>query len=610
MRRSRGAVLAAVCAIAGTAWADTPYPLAADVARANRARVEAKAEGAAWKGCPFAAAVDPLSYIRRTPDLFPEDGDFAGPMKIAAAKGEYENGSFVLFGFEDLAGVTATAGALRNAKGDVIPASEIDLTVVKVWYQQGTAWWGYQGDDTRRVETPELMLHDENLVEVNWQEQENYVSCDFPEGKGLFWVSCRPQDCGWSRVTDIKYEWIHDAKTLQPFALQRDAFKQIMVTLHVPETARPGLYRGAVTVTAGTHRADVPMLVRVWPFKLPRAGLFRDAGRPFRLTFSTRFTDACAPFGGATNEVLRSLVAHNVDLEDTGPWVPAEKLRAAADAYGHPADALVGCLPHCGILLSWPPQESDRDYALFLDSYITLTNRLDELHRAFGPETSFYANGRDEAGPKTVRAERAAMMTWHDAGAKVCLTSRYHPYLLFNADMLHLPSQPRPSCYGPRAEQIHAANEDTQLCWYADPHTGPENPHYMRRVHGLQTWRANYDEAHNYIFFRNNWNDFWIPDEAELRGLMLVYPAHNAILGTLAYEGVREGMDDVRYGTLLKRLVAEARPSKNIDAVYAARAASTWLAQTDMERGDLDYLRRETVRRILDLMKKLGKEEL
>ena len=89
---------------------------------------------------------------------------------------------------------------------------------------------------------------------------------------------------------------------------------------------------------------------------------------------------------------------------------------------------------------------------------------------------------------------------------------------------------------------------------------------------------------------------------------MLVYPQDNDILDTIEWEGLREGMDDVRYGTLLKQVAEKARLSGNVDTAYAGRAALTWLAQVDCEHSALDYLRLEMASRIVDLQNRLAKE--
>ena len=80
MRRvSVGALAIGLAAVAG---ADTRYPMTETQARENRRKVETFAEKAYWKGAPLAAcAVEAMSGIRRTPDLFPVDGDFTGPVK-------------------------------------------------------------------------------------------------------------------------------------------------------------------------------------------------------------------------------------------------------------------------------------------------------------------------------------------------------------------------------------------------------------------------------------------------------------------------------------------------------------------------------------------------
>jgi hypothetical protein len=89
---------------------------------------------------------------------------------------------------------------------------------------------------------------------------------------------------------------------------------------------------------------------------------------------------------------------------------------------------------------------------------------------------------------------------------------------------------------------------------------------------------------------------------------MMAYPQDDGLIDTLAWEGIREAVDDIRYGTLLKQLAERARQSSGIDTVYAGRAAATWIAQVDHERSALDFLRLETINRILDLQSRLAQE--
>jgi hypothetical protein len=87
-------IVSALAALA--AAADTDYPITAEVAAANRAKVTAT--GA--KGPLAVATVEAMSPIKRTPDLYPEDADFAGALRFIAAQGEYEPGSLSLYAFD------------------------------------------------------------------------------------------------------------------------------------------------------------------------------------------------------------------------------------------------------------------------------------------------------------------------------------------------------------------------------------------------------------------------------------------------------------------------------------------------------------------------------
>ena len=118
-------IVSALAALA--AAADTDYPITAEVAAANRAKVTA----AGAKGSLAVATVEAMSPIKRTPDLYPEDADFTGALRFIAAQGEYEPGSLSLYAFEDVERCSA------DVEG--IPADWLDMKVVKVWYQMGTA---------------------------------------------------------------------------------------------------------------------------------------------------------------------------------------------------------------------------------------------------------------------------------------------------------------------------------------------------------------------------------------------------------------------------------------------------------------------------------------
>ena len=146
------------------------------------------------------------------------------------------------------------------------------------------------------------------------------------------------------------------------------------------------------------------------------------------------------------------------------------------------------------------------------------------------------------------------------------------------------------------------ANPDALTGWYANPHSGPENPDYFRRLHGMMACKADYDVSANYCWWRNNWNDMAVPYEPNLRALVMVYGARDGVLDTLAWEGVREGLDDVRYTTLLRqRATALLDNSRGAAAASKARRALSFLAYWDERRDDIAAYRAECIRLILDL---------
>ena len=155
------------------------------------ARVRDEARNSPWAGGPLACYVVPaMNSVKRLPDVIPADGKLGDQLNVVAAKGEFEPVSFVVFPFQDLAELEVTATALAGAQG-TIPASAVDLKVVKCWYQAGTAWHSYFADPTRRELTPELLLNDENLVKVDRKTKDNYLRVDYPEGSEYVWGKYR-----------------------------------------------------------------------------------------------------------------------------------------------------------------------------------------------------------------------------------------------------------------------------------------------------------------------------------------------------------------------------------------------------------------------------------
>jgi hypothetical protein len=135
------------------------------------------------------------------------------------------------------------------------------------------------------------------------------------------------------------------------------------------------------------------------------------------------------------------------------------------------------------------------------------------------------------------------------------------------------------------------------VAWYAVQHVGAENPDYNRRQNGLLPYLSGYSALCNYAHHLGPYND----DATTYRPMVFVYGTSDGVIDTLQWEGFREGVDDIRYATLLHGLAVKAAASTNLDTVYAGRKALQWFALFDKDSADLSTARLEMIRMILQL---------
>ena len=552
-------------------------------------------------------AVEPMSPQMRLPDAEPADGVRGGEVRLVAARGEYESGSFVLRSDADATGVTATWTDLVAKDGARIPASAIDLKVVVCWYQQGTAWYGFHSDMTRRVLTPELLVHDERMIKVDSATKDNYVRCDHRDGTtDWYWTTYLPLDCNLNGgYYSFRSEWVHDADTLQPFDLAAGKCKQLWLTVGVPKTAKEGLYRGEVKVKGEGEQRTIPLVVRVLPFELPLPATFRDVNRPFYVSMYNG-PDARLSVGDRIAESYAKHNLRNAFLEQATTDEAAKTLYDRLEKYGLDTKMLLSHLPSAFHTMSNPPAPDDADWARYCNFQRQLSNAVKRVRARFGENAVPFAYGYDEAGADKIRAERGAWKSVHSLGGRIVTATRMHSYILFALDAACIPSQPA-AVRKAWCDTLHESNPEMLIGWYSDPHSGPENPELARRQYGWASWRNNYDMVCQYVMFVRGWAEFNRPYENDLRSLTMCYAGDRQLIETLQFEGFREAIDDIRYATLLKRLATEATKSKDVDVMYLGRAALSWLAQVPFETSSLESLRLETIAKTLGLLKKMGK---
>ncbi len=540
------------------------------------------------------------------PDVYPEDGIPGAPCAIIASRDEYEPGSFVLYATKDLGKVQFKVGDLRSAKGDVFPAKELDLKVVKVWYQNGNGWYSYFQDVGLKL-CPELLLNDEDLVRVDETTTNNYARLVEKDGtKSEFWITA-PRSAAQIRTPEV-YQGYHrsnepfmcmkenfkDAKTFQGATLQGGRCKQFFLTAHVGKDAKPGLYKGAIQLVKDGKKIDeVPVSLRIHDILLPKPKCYFDVEKDF-VTWFCEYVS-----------VGHITTINGGDKELAKRQLPAILANYARHGYVTP------CFDGSGT--TWGrkiAQEAGLDYthggagstkrANMAEMRLHAELLARRLDKEIGHHKGTMLGWGDEYGLGTLRGIRDMIKTYHEKGFIFSINSRYGYDAGANvADLYWPPVDPD----GRSASQTAKFNDlggAGWFGWYANHHVGPENPAFNRRQYGFGPYRAGLSCNYNYAHHLDGWNDI---APSLYRPMMLIYGTGDGCVDTLAWEGFREGQDDIRYATRLKQLALPLSRGENVEARYAAKLALKLLADADRDDMDLTTLRLEMIEWILKLQK-------
>ena len=510
--------------------------------------------------------VSPITSNMILPTGAVTTGWVSSEIAIVACKGEYEPASFVITAERDIASLKVQATDLRKGP-DVIPSQRIDIKVVKCWYQSGSAWKDINQDLTKRVLIPELLLNDDQLIMVNHQAQENYLKVDSPEGEKYIWISNPKQKFDAEKAYPSEKFPIRDSRLLLPVNIPANTNKQFWVTIHVPDDAAPGVYSGHIKLsTPSVDLAPLRLKLRVLPFELSEPyytpGIFyRRPGGP-------------DPSMRRYRKDMENLIAHGVTSPlFYGGGDEGLRIRQELGMAGRPIYAISSVQA---------PSE-------------TIKKEL-ERYRSYG-FTDVYFWAIDEASGERLTNQRPHWVRARKAGGKVMATGSKHGYFEAMGDILDLFI-----CHGrPEAQEAAKWHSLGYKIWpYAYPFGGVENPELHRRNYGLVCWRANYDGTGNYAYRHETgypYNDF----DGGMRELNYVYTTIDGVIDTLAWEGCREAIDDVRYVTTLAQAIERAMQSNDSELKAVAADAQHYLDTLDVEQRNLNTVRLEMIEYLLKL---------
>ncbi len=553
-------------------------------------------------------AVPPMSDVQRLEDVYPIDGLASAPVRIVSAKGEYEPGSFLVYPLSDLGKVKFSLSPFKTAKGQVFPADKLDLKVVKVWCQNKNGWYSYFGDTGFKL-CPELLLNDEDLIRVDEEKLANYARLVDKDGKVTErWLNPPRQFDGrfydhWESTHGFQSMRpdFHDAATLQPVLLKEGRFRNFFLTAHVTPDIAEGTYRGAVKLTdnAGKSLGEIPVTVTVLPFELPKPKAYLDPDRDFYVcSYSYISLGIIMSYNGGDLElarkqlvaVLRDQVEHNQDMHWVRGGANTEGLYTlkVMEDVGMRTDAIVG-----GIGVDASSRAPD-----FLEAQAR--RQMVFWDKRLGHHNFFVGMG-DEPPASWLERNRPIYEAYQKYGFKFIIAGGNQVfnktgYLYDWHNVAKWPEDESSVVLWNRIGQSHIA-------WYADMHIGPENPAFNRRQYGIAAYLAGYSAFCNYAHHFGSFND----DRTTYKPMVFAYGTGDGVIDTIQWEGFREGIDDIRYATLMTSLAREAAKSKDIKTRYAGTTALQYLAGLNRENVDLDVCRTEMTRHILDLCQRLGR---
>ena len=514
---------------------------------------------------------EPTTSIKVLPFNYEIPAVPGNTLSTTACRNEFEAASFIITAQKDLSGITVIVPNLYDGQGNSIPSSALDVRLVKVWYQAASNDIEYT--TAGYYLTPELLLKDDTLVNVDYGTRTNYLKATVNGVEQYIDISS-------PTATVPPTAQVRDATTLQPFSLKANENKQVWITVHVPGTTPAGNYFGNITLTAPSETpVTMNFTVTVLPFDL----------EPAPLEYGLYYQGDLNPnaIGFSTSDRTAAIVLIELqDLKDHGVLYPTfyqhnnmyiDPALTLRDTVGFPKDNIYTF----GGGFSYIGNANDpASLAKVADN----VNQMMNYTKAHGyNETYFY--GIDEAKGDVLVSQRPAWKTVHENSGKIWASG--HGYELIKMVDILDTGVVAYALNATEAEQWHSSG--LRILSYGNPQAGVENPELYRKNYGVALWNAGYDGAMDFAYqypYGDIWNDY-DSQTSHYRDHVFAYPTSNGVIDTIQWEGWREGVDDTRYvASLIK---------KDGSTVSAKAIVSAGLANND----NMTTIRKKVIDQIL-----------
>jgi hypothetical protein len=497
-------------------------------------------------------------------NVFPSGAPAGDTLHAMVCRGEYEPFTALVYALEPALSLEVAVGGLKSGSG-VIPPDSIDVRVVKCWFKAA----GY---------FPELLLRDDSLVLVDTVKKQDRLRSTAADGTKKYAVC---SDAAGEGLADVRPL---DAAQLRPVTMAKNSLKQFWFTLHAPDDAPAGIYKGKITFKSRGAKLAVPLVVTVCAFDLQPAGL----------TYSLYYRGALSadqrPAISSEVKNEEQYRAEMADLKAHGVLFPTsgqeynERLLGKALEIRKETGLPAGTFFNLGGGLG-----SDTNGTAFTLLAQWVGQWIDFV-KPYGYDRVFFYGDTGAAG------QGRALKAVQDAGGKTFAAcgpgDRESLGALLNCAVLS--GTPAPE----QAQRWHAVGSQVFCCAY--PQAGEIVPETYRRHFGLELWKAGFDGAMDFAYQYGSghlWNDF-DGDSSGSGDRCFAYPTINGVVPTLQWEGFREAVDDIRYVTTLERAISSAGPAKK----ERTDKALAWLNSLDPRTADLCKTRAEMAEWISKLM--------
>lgn len=583
---------------------------------------EKKAKADAVKRNVFKDIKGPAAYYsipHTSQEIFlpydlPRRGTLGGEVFQFAAPDQQVSSDVLIFALKaPLTVLGAKVSDLKAKDGKVFSAKDIDVKIVKRWYRAGGAWLTYHADPRQRNLTPDLLMYDDAAIKVDELAKRNYLRLSYPEGDRYVDVSDPEREPGsWNDRIPF-----YDAKTLQPVTIPEwGRNQQFTITFTVSEKQAPGIYRGEIEFTGAVN---VPVTFEVLPITLPKQGSpinnldvsYITLNNSFPAPIGSTFEKRLACTAAAMKEVYNHRMFHTDCMWDT-----PELARLAREAGFPEPDRLF--THNTGNIPDWRafyPGRNEADLTLADKDAVEkvimrgLIPALVWQRETFKirPEVFMLFYSESSAYGSLVKAQEGRAEMARKAGYTVWAHTMRDDLVRIDGDVMDKTATT--TVFAKYARQWNAIGNE--LLNYADPFPSSENPEYFRRRTGVMMYKCGFAGDMMHECYRRMWPFHEWQTEGEIgnyRNFELCYPSHDRHIWKLAYDGIREAMNDVRYFTALKIRAVKYRNSENEELRREAKRQLLWLELLDENTADLDMLRAAVADRIMIMDRLIEKE--